>query len=102
MPSKTKYKLRSQVIPYPGFGGWHFLYVNEKVSSEIKERFKSKKRGFGSLRVTVTLGKTVWETSIFPDSHSRGYVLPLKASIRKKESVYARDMVDFTVDFNRE
>jgi len=37
--------------------------------------------------VSVTLGKTVWETSIFFDRKAGTYVLPLKAAVRKKERV---------------
>ncbi len=41
----------------------------------------------------MTLGETRWKTSIFPDKKRGSYVLPLKASIRKKEHVFAEDTV---------
>jgi hypothetical protein len=44
------------------------------------------------------LGKTSWKTSIFPDAKSGGYLLPLKAVVRKKENVAARDIVSFTLE----
>ena len=68
------------------------------MSAEIKEKFGAKPRGFGSIPVHVTVGKTSWETSIFPDKKSATYVLPLKAAIRKKEGIYAEDMITFTIE----
>ena len=78
--------------------GWHFLMVSKKESDEIKKHFGTKKRGWGSLPVAVTLGKTNWKTSIFPDKKSGTYLLPLKADIRRKEEVAQGDTVTFTLD----
>jgi hypothetical protein len=81
MPRRI-YKLSSKVIVYPGMGGWRFLAVQKKDGQEIKTAFGAQAKGWGSLPVSVTLGKTIWDTSIFPDKKSGSYVLPLKAKIR--------------------
>jgi hypothetical protein len=47
--------------------------------------------------VTITLGKTTWKTSIFPDKKLHAYLLPIKADVRKKESVKAGDIVVFAM-----
>lgn len=47
--------------------------------------------------VVVTLGKTSWKTSIFPDKHSGSYLLPLKALVRKKEGIFSGDKVSFSI-----
>ena len=52
-----------------------------------------KRRGWGAVRVMVTMGSTKWETSIFPDSRTNSYILPLKADVRKKEGISAGDDV---------
>ena len=83
----NQFKVKAEVWVYPGKAGWHFLTVPKKQSEEIQSLFGVLKRGWGSLPVKVTLGKTTWETSIFPHKKSRGYLLPLKAEIRKKEGV---------------
>jgi hypothetical protein len=44
-------------------------------------------RGFGSIPVTVRIGSSTWQTSVFPDSKSGRYVLPLKASVRTREGI---------------
>jgi hypothetical protein len=95
---KKHFKLRSEVVPYPGMGGWHFLYVAKKQSEAIKKDFAGMKRGWGSLPVMVTLGKTKWKTSIFPDKKAGVYLLPLKADVRKKEGIQAGDSVSFAIE----
>lgn len=46
-----------------------------------------KRTGWGSVRVTVQIGETVWQTSLFPDSKNKSYVLPIKAAVRKAENI---------------
>ncbi len=72
---------------------WYFLTIDKKVSEEIKA-LVPKKRGWGQVKVAVTIGKTTWKTSIFP---SKGeFFLPVKAAIRSKEKVREGDMVSFS------
>lgn len=92
--------MRSEVLLYPGMAGWHFLTVPKKESEEIKKNFGAKKRGWGSLPVEVTIGKTSWKTSIFPERKSGTYLLPLKADVRKKENIYSGDSTVFIIDLN--
>jgi hypothetical protein len=92
MPKK-RFLFSAAVWIYPGVSGWHFLSVPKKVSAEIKKTFSAHARGWGSLTVAVTIGKTTWETSIFPDAKSNTYLLPLKAAVRKKEHIFAKETV---------
>jgi hypothetical protein len=77
---------------------WYFAYVDKKQADIIKKKHAIKKAGFGSIRVTVTLGKTKWTTSIFPDVQSGTYVLPLKKEVRRAEGIDAGDTVRFTLE----
>jgi hypothetical protein len=95
---KKSYTLSSKIWLYPGMAGWHFITVPKKESAAIKKDFGRHARGWGSLKVHATLGKTSWDTSIFPDSKSGTYLLPLKAHIRKKQEVEAGDRVTFSID----
>jgi hypothetical protein len=89
--SKT-YKVTGKVWVYPGeSANWHFFTIPKKESSELKEVYKGLTKGWGSLPVEVTIGKTTWKTSIFPDSKSGTFILPIKAQVRKKEKVYEGD-----------
>ncbi len=94
----AKYKVTSKVVPYPGMAAWYFAYVDKKQSETIKKKHTTKTRGFGSIRVKVTLGKTKWNTSIFPDKHSGSYVLPLKSQVRRAEGIDAGDSISFTLE----
>lgn len=64
---------------------------------EIKKKFSWVKRDWGSLPVTVILGKSRWNTSIFPDKKSDSYILPIKKPIRAEEKVNAGSMISFTL-----
>jgi hypothetical protein len=94
---KSIFKVKSKVFLYPGMAGWHFVYVPKKQSEEIKKTFGTPKRGWGSIPVIVTIGKTTWETSIFPDKKSDGYLLPLKSEVRKKEQIFSEDNITFSL-----
>ncbi len=89
--------MRSEVLVYPGMSGWRFLVLPKKQSEEIKKTFGKHARGWGSLRVSVTVGKTEWKTSIFPDKKSASYILPLKAQVRKAEDIADDDTVQFLI-----
>lgn len=81
------YTLQSKVLVYPGVSGWRFLGIPQKEGKEIKQSHGSLARGWGSLPVSVIVGRTIWETSIFPDKHSGSYLLPLKAKVRNAEGI---------------
>jgi hypothetical protein len=89
--------MRSQVWLYPGAGGWHFVTLPKQDAQTIRTTFGSLKRGWGSLPVTVTIGRTSWETSIFPDAQAESYVLPIKVEVRRKEKISLGDDITFTI-----
>ena len=72
---------------------WTFVSLPTDVADEVLDLAAPVARGFGSLRVEVGVGATVWRTSIFPDSSSKTYVLPVKKAVRKAEGVQAGDLV---------
>ncbi len=93
-----KYTMTEKMWLYPGeTANWHFLTVPKKYGQEIKELYGKNRRGFGSIRAEVTIGKTTWKTSIFPDKHAGTYILPVKAAVRKAEDIYADEKVKFTI-----
>lgn len=95
--ASTPYKLKSKIVVFPGMGAWRFLHVDKKVSDDIKKKYGTKAVGFGSIRVEVTVGKTKWNTSIFPDKKSGTYLLPTKAAVRKAEKINDEDPVTFSI-----
>ena len=75
--------------------GWHFVNVGKKQSEEIQKEYGKNHRGFGSLPILITLGKTIWKTSIFPCKEG-SFILPIKVQVRKKENVFEGDTVTFS------
>ncbi len=79
---------------------WTFVSLPDEASAEIREVAGAIPRGFGSVRVTVTIGASTWKTSIFPDAKSGVYVLPLKKAVRKAEGVEAGDTATVRVELD--
>ncbi|HUG86856.1 MAG TPA: DUF1905 domain-containing protein, partial [Euzebya sp.] len=76
----------------------HFMTVPDDVSDDIEARAADQPRGFGSVRVRVTVGATTWSTSVFPDAKRRAYVLPVKKQVRRTEGIEAGDQVAVTLE----
>ena len=73
--------------------GWTFLSVPPEESEEIRAYSASRPRaGFGSVRVSVTIGSSTWQTSVFPGEDGN-YALPIKKSVRRVEGIEAGDVV---------
>ena len=81
-----------------GEGSWVFVTVPREASDRIRSVPREPRPGFGSLRVEVTLGTSVWNTSIFPDSKTNCYVLPVKKAVRAAQGVEVPDVVDVTIE----
>ena len=47
--------------------------------------------GFGSIKVLVTIGNTTWNTSLFPDSKRKTFILPVKKEVRRAENLAEGD-----------
>ncbi|GAA1831019.1 DUF1905 domain-containing protein [Agromyces salentinus] len=67
-------------------GGWYFVTVPEEASEDIRE-IPRPPRGFGSVRVRVSVGGSTWTTSVFPDSKVGCYILPMKKAVRVAEGL---------------
>ena len=85
-----RFRFDAELWLWQGDGAWHFVTVPADVSDEIEGRTAvAERRGFGSVRVRVTIGATSWTTSVFPDKQREAYVLPVKKDVRKKEGLAA-------------
>lgn len=89
MSDHARFAFHAEVWEQPSTGSWHFVSVPEDAADEIDERFGATAGGFGSVRVEVTIGRTTWRTSLFPDAKRRTYVLPVKKPVRAAEGLEA-------------
>jgi hypothetical protein len=76
---------------------WHFITLPKRQSATIKAASLRPRRGWGSIRVTVTIGATRWKTSIFPEAGVNTYLLPVKAEVRRRENISAGDTVSVVI-----
>lgn len=86
-PTDGSYQFQSPLWLHTGDTAWYFLTLPIDLSEEIEELMAATRRGFGSVRVEVTIGSTTWNTSVFPDKTSGCYVLPIKKQVRTKEKL---------------
>jgi len=70
---------------------WTFVSLPTHVADEVLDLVGDAARGFGSVRVEVTVGASVWRTSIFPSTDT--YVLPVKKAVRTAEGLDLGDTV---------
>jgi len=94
---QPSYRFRGQLSLHSGQAAWHFVTLPHDVADEIDELTAQTRRGFGSVRVCVTIGATTWNTSIFPDTKAESYVLPVKKPVRSAERLAAPDWVEVTL-----
>lgn len=85
-----------------GQGSWHFLTIEGDAGEAISAHEAMRRlelgsgRGFGSVKVEAQIGGTSWKTSVFP-SKTLGWILPVKASVRKAEGIVAGDETELTL-----
>jgi len=80
-----------------GSGRWYFVTVPDEESNDIRAEAFGNPRGFGSVRVEAKIGEVSWRTSVFP-LNSGGYLLPLKAEVRRKANIGAGDEVTIELE----
>ena len=73
-------------------GRWYFITVPEEQSDEIRVHAFGNPRGFQSVKVEARIAHVSWRTSVFP-LNKGGYLLPVKAEVRRKADLSAGDEV---------
>lgn len=68
---------------------WTFVSLPTDVADEVLDLAGPYTKGFGSVRVEVTVGSTTWRTSLFPSKPAQTYVLPVKKAVRRSEGLEA-------------
>ncbi len=68
---------------------WYFVTVPAQQCDDLKVILKFVTYGWGMIPATVQIGKTEWQTSLFPKDGR--YLVPVKANIRKAENLAEGD-----------
>lgn len=99
VPTGRKWRFTGPLWLWKGKDGtkssmsWVFLTITGDVADGIRAAAPGRTAAWGSVYVKVTLGGTHWQTSVFPSKEAKGYLLPVKAAVRKKEGVGEGDVV---------
>jgi hypothetical protein len=77
----------------PAKGSWYFLTIDGETAQAIRAK-ATNAVAWGSVYVKATIGSTTWRTSLFPSKQAGGYLLPLKAAVRKAEKILEGAEID--------
>ena len=97
--------LLQSVVIEEGYDPMGFVAVTGDAADavaghELERRLElGKRRGFGSVRVTVRVGASQWKTSLFPQK-SGGWFLPIKKPVRLAEGLDYGDMVQVELELD--
>lgn len=81
-----------------GNGAWHFMTIDGAAGEALSgtafmRKMEGGARGFGSLKVKARIGGSVFATSVFPSKADGGWLLPVKAAVRRAEGLAEGDEV---------
>lgn len=82
---------------------WFFVTIDGTAGEELSatallRRLEGAGRGFGSLKVAARIGDSRFQTSVFP-SKELGWMLPIKASVRKAQGLAEGDGITVELEF---
>lgn len=77
---------------WKGPSPWHFVTVPEDESAELDLTVRAVSYGWGMIPVAARIGSTTFSTSLWPKDG--GYVVPLKAAVRRAEQIEVGDVVE--------
>ncbi len=72
-----------EILYWKGPAPWYFIAVPEEECFNLQATSTYVSYGWGMIPVTAQIGETEWTTSLFPKDG--GYLLPVKARVRKAE-----------------
>lgn len=77
----------------PTKAAWHFITIDGVVADALRGAAAGRLAAWGSVPVSATIGATHWQTSAFPSKDVGGFLLPIKASVRKAQNIDEGDVV---------
>ncbi len=78
---------------------FHFVTVPEDSAAAIRAVAAIVTYGWGMIPVTVRIGQTTWETSLWPKDG--GYIVPVRNAVRAAEGLTEGDTVAVELEVRR-
>jgi len=91
-------EFENQMIEWRGPAPFYYIPVPQDLSHQIKQTAKLVSYGWGVIPVKVTIGKTVFTTSLFPKDGI--YLVPVKNAVRLPEKLELGQSVKVALDVN--
>jgi len=85
----------------PSSMSWHFLTIDGHVAGAIRAASSGHSAAWRSVHVEAGIGHTCWRTSVFPSKAMQGYMLPIKASVRKAEKLAEGDVIRVRITLSK-
>lgn len=85
------WEFSGEIWYWRGPSPFYFVTVPEAESADLHAASSALTYGWGVIPATVQVGATTFTTSLFPKDG--GYVVPLKAAVRKAEGLDEGDSV---------
>jgi hypothetical protein len=98
-PASVRFTAPLKVWQGEAHGGIGYVVIAGEAAEairghELMRRLElGKRRGFGSVKVTVRVGGSEWRTSVFPQKRG-GWFLPVKKAIQKAEGLAEGEPVE--------
>ena len=96
------FAFKAKIWKWPGMGshasagGWHFVHVPREYFEPIRQKY-----GKGMIKITATVGKTSWQTALFPHLRDRSFLVSVNKKVRKVEGLGEGDEVRVKVRITR-
>lgn len=79
---------------------FYFVSVSPEIAIALKELSPTLTYGWGMIPAAMRIGNTQWVTSLWPKDG--GYIVPLKATVRKAERIEEGDVIRVEISLDRE
>lgn len=85
------FEFEGEILFWKGPAPWYFVPVPPEQSRDLKAVSGIVTYGWGVIPVQARIGKTIWQTSLFPKDDL--YLVPIRVSVRKAEKLGQGDIV---------
>lgn len=90
-PGDIHLEFPGELYSWRGPAPYHFIRVPDEECTALRAVSPIVSYGWGVIPVTVRIGESVFETSLFPKDG--GYVVPIKDVVRRAEGLVLGDTV---------
>ena len=87
-----EFTFSGEVWFWRGPAPWHFVTVPDEAADALAAVSPAVTYGWGMIPAIIRIGKSEWPTALWPKDG--GYIVPIKAWVRKAEGVEVGDVVE--------